>query len=190
MRKIGVLVLGTYRSGTSALTGVLHGLGFNSNYTPKQNDFQFSPTGSYNDNYFETKLLDVNWNEFFALKSQSAKWCSKHHILLQNNLALEFHNNFPEDTEKWLIVTDRNFENAVKSFNEKSTGNYATAIQNHIDVCNDLYSKWTGQKTKINFFDLIQNTENTIKDLCVLLNVEYVPQAIEIVKKEISKFGD
>ncbi len=188
MRKIGVLVLGTYRSGTSALTGVLHGLGFNSNYKESNDDYNFSPTGSYNDNYFDNNVFNVDWSQYFAIKNQSEKWCCKHHLLLQNNLCQQFHDNFPPDTQKCLIITERKIENSIKSMNSKSSGDYSIAANNHKLICENLYNVWNGKKTIINFNELINNTENCIKSLCNSLEVDYLPEAISMVKKGISQF--
>lgn len=48
MPKQGVLVLGTYRSGTSAITGVLHHLGFDTNAKPAVDDNPImNPAGSF-----------------------------------------------------------------------------------------------------------------------------------------------
>jgi hypothetical protein len=190
MRKIGVLILGTYRSGTSALTGVMHRLGFESNYQERPIDKIFSPTGSYADNYFNSYVNVVNWEEYFALKDQYEKWCCKHHLLLQNNLCQEFYNNFPQDRERWLITTNRNIENAVSSMNSKSSGDYSRSAIDHKNICDQLYQSWDDKKIIVNFSDLINDTENTIKSLCNIMQIDYIAEAIKIVNKEISQFGE
>lgn len=191
MRKIGILILGTYRSGTSALTGVLHHLGFNSGYDGKiEEGIIFSPTGSYNDDYFSKFGTFVNWMDYYASKNKYEKWICKHHILLQHDLAKQFSENFPTDREKWLIMTDRKIENSIESMRNKTNSDYTIGIKNQKQICNNIYNSWDGQKLIVNFRDLINDTENTVKNLCTNLQVEYTPVAIEIVNKELSKFGE
>ena len=48
MRKIGVLILGTYRSGTSVTAVVMHHLGFDTNSKQaEEENSKFNPTGSF-----------------------------------------------------------------------------------------------------------------------------------------------
>jgi hypothetical protein len=190
MKKIGILLLGTYRSGTSALTGVLDSLGFASNYKPNDEDYTINPTGSFNDNYFKTKGANINWSEYFDVKNLNDKWICKHHILLQNNYAKHFCDNFPKDREKWLILTQRNPVNAAKSLNALTNGNYEKNIMHHLNVLDTIYNYWDGNKLLVNFSDLINKTEDTIKNICDNLHVDYIPSSIDLVKKEISKHGD
>jgi hypothetical protein len=105
-------------------------------------------------------------------------------------LCQEFYDNFPQDREKWLIITNRNIENAVNSFNSKSSGDYSRGALIDKNTCDQLYQSWDDKKIIVNFSDLINDTENTIKSLCDTMQIDYVAEAIEIVNKEISQFGE
>jgi len=190
MRKIGVLILGTYRSGTSATAGVMHRLGFETNAVDLQLDnLAFNPTGSYRDVYLSGGFI-INWEEYFALKGVNDKWCAKHHNLYANNNIQQYIDNFPADRESWLIWTKRPVENSIDSY--LSTSGLSTAeqdINNLYNKTQDVYNTWGDKKIIIEFSDLLGNTEQTVKMISATLGVDYNQIATEFINANHSKFG-
>ena len=74
--------------------------------------------------------------------------------------------------------------------NSKSSGDYSRSAIDHKNICDQLYQSWDDKKIIVNFSDLINDTENTIKSLCNIMQIDYIAEAIEIVNKEISQFGE
>jgi len=190
MRKIGVLILGTYRSGTSATAGVMHRLGFETNAVDLQLDnLAFNPTGSYRDVYLSGGFI-INWEEYFALKGVNDKWCAKHHNLYANNNIQQYIDNFPADWESWLIWTKRPVENSIDSY--LSTSGLSTAeqdINNLYNKTQDVYNTWGDKKIIIEFSDLLGNTEQTVRMISATLGVDYNQIATEFINANHSKFG-
>jgi len=190
MRKIGVLILGTYRSGTSATAGVMHRLGFETNAVDLQLDnLAFNPTGSYRDVYLSGGFI-INWEEYFALKGVNDKWCAKHHNLYANNNIQQYIDNFPADRESWLIWTKRPVKNSIDSY--LSTSGLSTAekdINNLYNKTQDVYNTWGDKKIIIEFSDLLGNTEQTVKMISATLGVDYNQIATEFINANHSKFG-
>jgi len=190
MRKIGVLILGTYRSGTSATAGIMHRLGFETNAVDLQLDnLEFNPTGSYRDVYLSGGFI-INWEEYFALKGVNDKWCAKHHNLYANNNIQQYIDNFPADRESWLIWTKRPVENSIDSY--LSTSGLSTAeqdINNLYNKTQDVYNTWGDKKIIIEFSDLLGNTEQTVKMISATLGVDYNQIATEFINANHSKFG-
>ena len=113
MAKQGVLVLGTYRSGTSAIAGVLHHLGFDTNAKSLADDNPvMNPAGSFADKYF-TSPERVNFEEYFLSRNTHDLWACKSHIFFQNNLIADYKSHFPADRESWLLVTERQPQSSI-----------------------------------------------------------------------------
>jgi hypothetical protein len=190
MRKIGVLILGTYRSGTSALTGVMHRLGFESNTVDLQIDnLEYNPTGSYRDIYLSGSFV-INWEEYFALKGVNDKWCAKHHNLYSNNNIQEYIDNFPADRESWLIWTKRPVEKSIDSY--LATSKLLTAeqdINNLYEKTQDIYNVWDDKKIIVEFSELLGNTEQTVRMLSATLGVDYNQTATDFIDANHSQFG-
>jgi hypothetical protein len=190
MDKKGILVLGTYRSGTSATTGVLHRLGFESNAIDLQLDnLAVNPTGSYRDKYLSGSLI-INWEEYFALKGANEKWCSKHHSLYANNNIQEYIANFPADRESWLVWAHRPIENSIASY--AFTSGLSTSAQDIYDLhikTQAIYDAWGDNKIIVEFGELLGNTEQAIRTLCTKLNVSYVQDATDFIDVNHSSFG-
>jgi len=191
MRKIGVLILGTYRSGTSATAGVMHRLGFETNAVDLQLDnLAFNPTGSYRDVYLSGGFI-INWEEYFALKGVNDKWCAKHHNLYANNNIQQYIDNFPADRESWLIWTKRPVENSIDSY--LSTSGLSTAekdINNLYNKTQDVYNTWCDKKIIVEFNELLGNTEQTVRMISATLGVDYNQIATEFINANHSKFGE
>jgi len=190
MPKQGILVLGTYRSGTSATTGVLHRLGFESNAIDLQFDnLAFNPTGSYRDVYLSGGFI-INWQEYFALKGVNDRWCTKHHNLYANNNIQEYVANFPSDRESWLVWAYRPIENSIASY--AFTSGLQTAAQDIYDLhvkTQAVYDVWEDKKIIVDFSELLGNTEQTVRMLCTKLNVPYVQDAVDFIDVNHSQFG-
>ena len=190
MPKQGVLILGTYRSGTSAIAGVLHRLGYESNSIDSQLDnSSANPTGSYRDEYLSGSLI-VAWAEYFAKKCVNDRWCTKHHSLYANNNLQEYINNFPADRESWLIWTRRPIEFSISSY--ASTSGLSTAAQDIYDLhikTQAAFDSWDDKKIIVDFSELLGNTEQTVRMLCARLNVPYVQDATDFIDANHSQFG-
>ena len=190
MRKIGVLVLGTYRSGTSALAGVLHNLGFNAD--PKTNGpDQFNSTGSFVDKYLEFVGPAFTWNDYFIARNAHENWtCKSHAFIFRPDLLTGYKNNFPADREPWLFVTDRTPDNSHESFNTVSGRAIPKEFfQQQKQFCLSAYTEWTGRKELISFQSLITDTEYTVKHICDILGAPYSAEAHAFVSANLSQFG-
>lgn len=192
MRKIGVLILGTYRSGTSVTAGVMHHLGFDTNSKPaEEENSKFNPTGSFSDKYFHIPVK-IDFQEYFLIKNKFDLWSCKSHLFFQNNLIEDYKKNFPEDRESWLIVTDRQTQNSIDSFTSVSGGrDLSSEINKQKKICQETYDSWDNDKKIIvNFNELKNNTFETIKNICSTLNINFVEAAQNHVQANLSNFGE
>jgi hypothetical protein len=189
MSKKGVLILGTYRSGTSAIAGVLHCLGYDSNARPLADDnLIMNPSGSFVDKYFTTPER-ANFSEYFQIKNAHDLWVCKHHILLQNNLIEEYKKHFPEDRESWLLVTEREPQSSIDSFKAISTYDFTDAILRQKQIIQDTYAAWDSKKIVVNFNELKVNPYLVIEGICNRLGTTFVETAVQHIQADLSKFG-
>ena len=189
MRKIGVLILGTYRSGTSALTGVMHHLGFDTNAKPLVDDNPvMNPTGSFADKYFTTPER-VNFEEYFLSRNKHYLWACKSHIFFINNLIEDYKNHFPEDRESWLLITERRPQSSIDSFKNISNYDFTDVILKQKQIVQETYDRWDDKKITVNFYELKVNPFETIQKICSQLGVAFSEAAHNHIQAYLSKFG-
>ena len=189
MSKKGVLILGTYRSGTSAIAGVLHCLGYDSNARALADDnLTMNPSGSFIDKYF-TSPDRANFSEYFQIKNAHDLWVCKNHIFFQNNLIEEYKKHFPEDRESWLLVTEREPQSSIDSFKAISTYDYTDFILRQKQIIQDTYAAWDSKKIVVNFNELKVNPSGVIAGICDRLGTTFVETAVQHIQADLSKFG-
>jgi hypothetical protein len=187
--KQGVLILGTYRSGTSAIAGVLHHLGFDSNARPLADDnLAMNPLGSYLDKYFTTPDR-VDFNEYFEIKNSHDLWVCKNHIFFQNNLISKYKEHFPVDRESWLLITEREPQTSIDSFRALSAYDFTDTILRQKQIIQDTYAAWDSKKIVVNFNELKANPYLTVKKICDRLGATFVEAAAQHIQADLSKFG-
>lgn len=189
MAKQGVLVLGTYRSGTSAIAGVLHHLGFDTNAKPLADDNPvMNPAGSFADKYF-TSPERVNFEEYFLSRNTHDLWACKSHIFFQNNLIADYKSHFPADRESWLLVTERQPQSSIDSFKAISTYDFTDVILKQKQIIQETYDGWGAKRIIVNFNELKVNPLETVQNICSQLGVAFVEAAQNHIQANLSKFG-
>lgn len=188
-----IVVVGCFRSGTSAVAGILHHLGVfmgskfdestSHNKSGYWEDLEFKnfhkkmELSSFNEN--DRK----NYEELIISRQDNFKsWGLKDPLLCL--FLNEFLNNL-HDVK--IIVCDRDQEKISQSMckvlgYQDNYENFLKLVNFYVDSMNDKISKCNVPFLRVNHETLIQQTSETIQEICNFLNLEYKQAAFDYVK--------
>jgi len=189
-----IVVLGCFRSGTSAVAGILHHLGVFMGS-------EFDEFTSHNKSGYWEDLEFKNFHKKMELSSFNEKDRENYEKLIRSrqvNFELwglkdpllclfldEFLNNLQDQVK--LIVCDRNQEKIAQSMcnvlgNQDNYKNFLKLANFYVNSMNKQVYKCKIPFLRVDHEKLIQQTSETIKEICNFLNLEYKQQAFDYVK--------
>lgn len=194
MQQLCVIVLGCYRSGTSAVAGVLHNLGVYMGGQfdqPNENnqygfweDIEFK---KFHDDMFHGKLEDLN--DYISLirnrEEKNIIWGIKDPYLCTFLPTFSKHVKIA----KKLIICRRSAEDISKSMNKAITGQedserFLPLAEHYLEELDRSANSYTGPVLEIWYDNLISDPEKCVKNIADFVGLPVNDEAVSHIKRK------
>ena len=177
-----VVIIGSYRSGTSVVAKIMDSLGINMGQRELPNDNEsWYPTGSFNDKY--VRYIYTDPDTYWNLKSKNSNF-GKVGIRSFEYLKKDGWNKFIEKSpfSISLIWTKRNVMKTNDEYSFLMGSQFLPdTIQKQYNTCENIFNNFQGKKIIINYSELMQNTVEIAKQVASFCGVFYIDNCIDAI---------